>query len=143
MISLSQLAKPSPKYPIYMRTIKLEYIITAPLEKVWKAFIDPKEIEKWGGGPAKMTGREGAKFSLWDGEIYGTNTRVVEKELLEQDWFGGDWSEPSKVRFEFSFRDGRTKVVLLQTGMPDSEVENLTDGWRDYYLGPMQEYLES
>ena len=125
-----------------MKTIKQEYIIDAPIEKVWRAFVDPKEIEKWGGGPAKMDGRDGTKFKLWGGDIHGTNTKVVENKILEQDWFGGDWSEPSKVQFVLSEEKGKTKVELFQENVPAAEVNDIDDGWRRYYLGPMKNYLE-
>lgn len=118
------------------------YEIDAPIEKVWMGLTEPEEIEKWGGGPAEMDGLEGTEFSLWGGDIYGTNTKVVEHKLLEQDWFGGEWEEASKVKFEFAEVDGKTKVVLTHENIPDEEADDIEDGWREYYMGPLKEYLE-
>ena len=125
-----------------MKTIKQEYIIDAPVEKVWRAFIDHEEINEWGGGPAKMDDKVGSAFSLWGGDIHGTNVRVEENRVLEQDWYGGEWSEPSRVKFILSEVNGKTKVELIQQNVPDKEIDNIDDGWRRYYLGPMKEYLE-
>lgn len=125
-----------------MKTIKQEYLINSPVEKVWKALVDPKEIEGWGAGPAKMQGIVGTKFSLWGGDVNGTNTKVVENKILEQDWFGKEWKEPSKVRFTLSDEHGKTKVELFQENVPDEEASDIDDGWRRYYLGPLKEYLE-
>ena len=55
-----------------MKTITQEYVINAPIEKVWLALIDPLVIEQWGGGPAVMNDRVGTEFKLWDGDIWGT-----------------------------------------------------------------------
>lgn len=105
--------------------------------------MNPKEINKWGGGPAKMKAEEGFKFSLWGGDIYGTNTKVVSGEILEQDWYEGDWPEPSKVRFALSKIGNKTKIELLHKNVPDENAEDIKDGWTRYYLGPLKEYLEN
>lgn len=125
-----------------MKTIKQEYLVDASVEKVWKALVDSKQIEGWGAGPAKMNSKVGTKFSLWGGDIHGENTKVVENKLLEQDWFGGDWEEPSKVRFTLSKENGKTFVALLHENIPDKEADSIDDGWHRYYLGPLKEYLE-
>ncbi len=126
-----------------MKTIKQEYLIDAPVEKVWKALVDPKQIGEWGAGPnVKMNENVGTKFSLWGGDVHGENTKVVENRVLEQDWFGGDWDEPSKVKFTLSDEDGKTKIELVHENIPDNETKDIDDGWRRYYLGPLKDYLE-
>ena len=126
-----------------MKKIEQVYKIKAPIEKVWQALVDPKLINEWGGGPAKMSTKEGSEFSLWGGDIYGTNTKVVENKLLEQDWFSGHkWQRPSKVSFGLSQKDGVTEIKLVQTDIPDDEADDIDQGWKDYYLGPLKELLE-
>lgn len=126
-----------------MKAIKQEYLIDAPVEKVWRALVDPKQISEWGAGPnVKMDGKTGTKFTLWGGDVHGKNTKVVENKILEQDWFGGDWAEPSKVRFALSNEGGKTKIELVHENIPDEEASDIDDGWRRYYLGPLKEYLE-
>ena len=126
-----------------MKTIEQTYEIKAPLEEVWRAFVDSKIIEKWGGGPAKMSDKENNPFSLWGGDIWGTNTKVVKHKLLEQHWTSGKWEKPSKVQFSFSEYDGKTTVKLLNTDVPDKSAKDIDQGWKDYYLGPIKELLES
>lgn len=126
-----------------MKTTKQEYVVNAPAEKVWEALVDPKQIDEWGAGPAKMDNKVGTKFSLWGGDIHGTNTKVVKNKVLEQDWFGGDWKEPSKVRFTLSNENGKTKIELFHDNIPDGEANDIGDGWHRYYLGPLKEYLEN
>lgn len=129
-------------YNTFVKTIKQEYLINAAISKVWDALVNPKEIENWGGGPAKMDEKEGFKFSLWGGDIYGTNTKILRERILEQDWYEGDWPEPSKVRFTLSNVGDKTKIKLLHKNVPDENAEDIEDGWNRYYLGSLKEYLE-
>lgn len=118
------------------------YSINAPIGDVWEALVDPTIIEQWSGAPAEMSDEIGYAFALWDGDIFGTNTTVEEPELLEQDWFGGDWDEPSKVKFELSEDDGVTTVHLTHWDLPQDEVQDFEDGWSEQYMGPLKEFLE-
>jgi uncharacterized protein YndB with AHSA1/START domain len=125
-----------------MKRIEQTYSIRAPLSRVWRALTDPKLIEAWSGAPAEMSDEAGAKFSLWDGDVYGTNTKVVPQKLLEQEWYGGEWDKPSKVVFSLSGEGDRTVVMLVHTRMPEHEAKDLEQGWRDYYLGALKNLCE-
>lgn len=125
-----------------MKSFKQKYVIKAPLQKIWQALFDPKIIEAWGAGPAKMSEREGANFSLWGGDIYGKNVKVVKEKELVQDWYGGPWLEPSKVTFIFSNDGESTTVELFHENLPDSEASDFEQGWKDYYLGAIKKLLE-
>lgn len=124
-----------------MKSIKQEYLINVSIEKVWQALTDSGIIEKWGAGPAKMNSELGA-FSLWGGDIYGKNTKIIENKLLEQDWISGKWKNPSRVKFELEEEEGKTKLILSHKDFPEDEGEDLDEGWREYYLGPLKDLLE-
>lgn len=49
---------------------------------MWKALIDPKIIDKWGGGPSEMSSEIGFQFKVWDGDIYGKNIEVIPMRSL-------------------------------------------------------------
>lgn len=129
-----------------MKVIKQTYLIKASPEEVWKALTDAEEIEKWGGGPAKMDDKKGTKFSLWGGSIHGTNITVIANKTLEQDWISeddGEWEQPSIVKFNLHAEKDGTRVELIQKQVPDEYEKNLSNGWKDYYMGPLKNYLES
>ena len=125
-----------------MKTIKQSYSIKAPIDEVWRALVDPKDIAAWGGGPAKMDDKVGTKFSLWGGDIYGKNIKVEKNELLVQEWYGGKWNRPSIATFALTQKGKVTKVVLKHEGVPKNDYKNIDQGWKDYYLNPIKEYLE-
>lgn len=125
-----------------MKTIKQNYTIKAPVEKVWRALTDPKEIDDWGGGLAEMDGEVGTEFKLWGGDIWGKNLEVDANGKLVQEWYGGDWNEPSKVTFIIRGNGNETTIDLIHENVPDDEEKEIADGWKRYYLGPMKEMLE-
>lgn len=125
-----------------MTAIEQVYQIASPVHAVWQALVDPKIIEKWGGGPAKMIGQTGEPFSLWGGDIFGKNIEVVQEKLLVQEWDDGTLPEPSIVRFELQETDGGTAIHFTQSNVPKDRINDLSDGWRDYYLGPLKALLE-
>lgn len=126
-----------------MKSLKLEYYIKAPISDVWNALVDPGIIDKWGGGPAKMSPEEGFEFSLWGGDIKGKNSKVIKEKLLKQDWMSGEWDKYSQVEFRLTNKNGETTVYLTQTGIPDDEFEDIKDGWNRYYMGEIKKLLES
>jgi len=40
-----------------VKIIKQTYLVNSSLEEVWQALVNPKYINAWGGGPAKMDGK--------------------------------------------------------------------------------------
>jgi activator of HSP90 ATPase len=125
-----------------MKTIKQMYVIEAPLEKVWEALVDPKQIDAWGGGPAKMSGEEGVKFELWGGEIWGKNVKVEKQKRLVQEWYAGKWEEPSILTLTLLEKNGATVVGLVHENVPDEGAEDIEHGWRNYYMLPLKHLLE-
>ena len=126
-----------------MKVVKQTYEINAPVDKVWDALINPNQIEKWGGGPAEMNDQEGSEFKLWGGDIYGKNIKVIKNKMLVQEWIEGDWDKPSIVTFNLSESDGKTTVELIHTDIPDNQAKDIEEGWRDYYMIPLKELVES
>jgi len=124
------------------KIIKQEYLIKAPIEKVWQALTEPKEIDMWGGGPAKMKAEENYEFSLWDGDIHGKNIKVAKGKTLKQEWYSGKWQKPSIVTFDLSEKSGKTTVKLVHTDVPEDEKKSISDGWKDFYMGPLKKLLE-
>jgi activator of HSP90 ATPase len=129
-----------------VKTIRQTYLIKAPVDKVWQALVDVHTIEGWGAGPAKMDNLVGTKFSLWGGSIWGKNLKVEMHKKLVQDWYSDEkpkWEKPSKVTFTLQSENGSTKLELLHEDIPDANTKDIADGWKDYYLGPLKQYLEA
>lgn len=118
------------------------YIIEAPVAKVWQALTDPDMIDAWGGGPTTMSTKVGADFEFGGGDIWGKNIEIISHKQIKQEWFGGEWDQPSIVTFDLSGSGKQTTVVVTHEDVPDSEKADLEDGWQKYYFGPIKKLLE-
>jgi activator of HSP90 ATPase len=110
--------------------------------EVWAALTNPENIDSWGGGPAKMDEKVGSAFSLWGGDIWGKNIEVEHQRILKQEWYGGDWPEPSIVTFILKERAGATIVQLIHEKVPENELKSIEQGWKEYYMGPLKDFVE-
>jgi activator of HSP90 ATPase len=124
------------------KTIKKLYEISAPIDQVWKALVDPKIINEWGGGPSSMDEKIGTKFQLWGGDIHGKNIEVVKEKKLVQEWFSGDWPNPSIVKFTLQTKNYKTILELEHISVPEEDADDIEQGWDTYYLGPIKKMLE-
>lgn len=124
------------------KSIKKVYHISANINRVWQALVDPSMIEKWGGCPCEMNSEVGKDFELWNGDIYGKNIEVVKGKKLVQEWFGGDWAKPSIVNFILKKDGSNTILKLEQADIPPEELNDISEGWDIYYIGPMKKLLE-
>ncbi len=117
-------------------------VIAADPEEVFAALTNPFQIEIWSGYPADMKAEVGYVFSLWEGDITGVNLEVVPNRRLVQEWFFGERDEQSLVEIKLKKENGKTMLDLKHTHIPAEVYEEITEGWREYYLGSMKEMLE-
>ena len=125
-----------------MKPITKIYYINAPIKEVYKALTDEILIEEWSGAETEMDSKPGGTFSLWGGSIHGVNKEVTATHIV-QDWKEEEWKDFTKVVFNLKEKGGATELELIHTGVPEKEVDNINDGWDEYYLGPLKEFVES
>jgi activator of HSP90 ATPase len=91
-----------------------------------------------------MDDQPGTKFSLWGGEIYGKNKEVVRNKKLVQEWWdnASKWEKPSLATFELHDEKDGVRLELVHENVPDENAKDIDEGWKDYYLGPLKNYLE-
>ncbi|MDR0766520.1 MAG: SRPBCC domain-containing protein [Odoribacteraceae bacterium] len=116
--------------------------ITADPAEVFAALTNPFQIEAWSGFPAEMKAEEGFLFSLWDGDICGMNLKVLPGRLLVQEWFFGETEHPSIVTLRLKKAGDKTRVELEHVNIPDDVHDEITRGWKEYYLAAVKGMLE-
>ncbi len=125
-----------------MKKLTQKHSVRASINEIWQALTDPKIIESWGGGPAKMSGEEGFEFELWGGDIHGKNLMVLEHKKIVQEWYAGKWKKPSIVTFSLIEDGDKVEIELIHEDIPEEEFEKIEEGWKDYYIGPLKKLLE-
>jgi activator of HSP90 ATPase len=123
-----------------MKDFKKYYIIAAPPEDVYLALTTEATIYLWSGDKAEMTAEPGTEFSLWDGSIVGKNLEFETSKKIVQQWYFGDQPEESIVTIKLHPHDAGTSVELRHTNIPDSDFDDITDGWNNVYFASLQEF---
>lgn len=126
-----------------MKSLRMNFEIDALFPKVWRAITSVREIEKWTEAPAVMPMTEGFEFSLYGGEIKGTNIILIPKKKIVQEWDSGKWIDgPSAVTMCFFEPEYHiTLIQVLHEGEFEGKEDVVETGWRRYYMGPLQYYL--
>jgi len=125
-----------------LKEFKYRVKIKAEPEDVYAALTNPFTIEMWSGYPAVMSEETNSEFSMWDGDIAGHIIECVKDTKVVQEWYFGEQSEPSIVTMKLFKQGPQTQVELVHTNIPDEAFNEICEGWRDYYLGAIKEFLE-
>lgn len=118
-----------------MKTFKKTFRINAEPSDIYAALTNPLTIELWSGYPAKMSTEAGSEFSLWEGDIQGRNLEFIQDRKLVQEWYFGDQPEKSIVIVSIIPEGENSLVTVEQTNIPDQDFADISEGWREYYMG--------
>lgn len=133
-------------------TILVETIVNAPLDLVWRLWIEPVHIKNWNNAsddwhtPAasndlkvdgKFTYTMAAKDGSFSFDLGGIYTAVVEKELIAYVLEDG-----RKVRIEFMKMDNGIKIIELFEPEIEHPAEMQRGGWQAI-LDNFKKYTES
>lgn len=126
------------------KNIKQTTTFKASPHDVYESLMDSRKHAKFTEGKASISRKVGGKFSISDGYIEGVNLELVPDEKIVQSWRASDWPERhySTVTFKLTKVEDGTRLTFTQTGVPDDQYEDISQGWRDYYWKPMREFLE-
>ena len=126
-----------------MKDFKTYVTIDAEPEDVYACLTNPFTIELWSDMPAKMEAREQTEFEMFDGDISGKIISLEHNKKVVQQWYFGDQEPASLVTFLIHKQKGnKVSLELRHTNIPDDDYEEITQGWKDYYLGRIKEFLE-
>lgn len=124
-----------------MKDFKKYFIIPATPEEIYNALTNPLAIQLWTGEPAVMSEEPESEFSMWDGSITGRNISFIPGKKIEQEWFFGDQELPSIVTLILHPHAQGTSVELRHTNIPDSEFNDITEGWSMSYFQSLDEFF--
>ena len=123
-----------------MKNYKKYFTLPASPEEVYQALTNPLTIEMWSGGEATMSTEPGSEFALWSDSIVGKNIEFIENKKMVQQWYFNQIDE-SIVTIKLHPDGSGTSVELHHTNIPDEDYENITEGWREAYMGSLQEFF--
>jgi len=125
-----------------MKDFKKYYLICASPEEIYLALTNPLTLQLWTGAEAVMDTEANSEFSLWDNSISGRNIEFVENKKIVQQWYFGDQIEESIVTITLHPDNKGTSVELRHTNIPDTDYEDMVEGWNDSYFGALRDFYE-
>ena len=132
------------------RTAEGEIEIDAPIERVWRALTEARELERWFPLEARVEPGEGGSMWLsWRNEFAGASQilKWQPPHLLRTAWqFHPDDSAAQVTDYILEARGGRTRLRVVTSGFPsdaswDEWIEGTVRGWR-FELQSLRTYLE-
>jgi activator of HSP90 ATPase len=124
-----------------MKNFKKYYIIPATPEEIYNALTNPLSLQLWTGEKAEMSTEPDTEFSLWDGSITGINIAFEENKKIVQQWFFGEQTEASIVTIKLHADGEKTSVELLHTNIPESDFNDIVEGWNDSYFAALYDFF--
>ena len=130
-----------------MADIQHDFLIKAPLERVYQAISTPQGLDAWWTQRSAGDPKEGADFHLWFGPAHdwrATVTRCVpphEFELritaADADWLG------TRVGFHLDGQGGQTQVRFHHAGWPSANEHcRISSYCWAMYLRVLRRFLE-
>ena len=110
------------------RRVEIRRSLQAPIERVWEAITDAKEVSLW-WNEAEIESREGGRVKV--GTFVDGTVKVFQPPyVLEFTWNDND-EKPGLVRFDLvQESESRTTITVTQFG-PVAEVIPASAGWHD------------
>jgi activator of HSP90 ATPase len=126
------------------KTIEQSVHFPATAKKLYDIYVSSKQHGAFTGGKVVIGAKAGAKFSAFDGMLSGSTLLTVPGKLVVQRWRGNHWkkSDMDSILILSFVQDGkRGRIDLVHVNVPDHDFEGVTKGWKQYYWGPLGEYL--
>ncbi len=125
-----------------MKDFKKYYLVEASPDQVFLALTNEATFQLWSGDTADIQAFPGGEFSLWDGSIVGKFVELDPSGKIVQQWYFGDQVVESIVTLKLHPHAQGTSVELRHVNIPDSDYQDIVDGWNDVYFASLQEFYE-
>lgn len=103
-------------------------------EAVWKALIDPSQLNRWIASNARVEPRKGGAWDLGWGDVGQFEILSIEpNERLSISWTETD--EKTVVTWTLQESGGKTRLTIVHSGFaPDKHVDEYDVGWLQYLV---------
>jgi activator of HSP90 ATPase len=116
-------------------------------------FVDEQQVKAWAGHTATVSVQKrfiselltdypqidphvGGAFSLFDGNVSGTFTKLVPGSEIQMSWRRSGWPDGHYSLVVLSFREDVdcTRVSLKQRDIPETHYQSTSEGWPANYF---------
>jgi activator of HSP90 ATPase len=108
--------------------------------------MDEKIHSSLTGSEVKMSTKVNGKFTVFNGYCHGYNIELIKNRKIVQAWYFAEEGWPddhySICTFLLEPEGSNTKLTFTQTGIPEKNAEELSEGWKQYYWEPIKNLLK-
>ena len=129
------------KFAIIKQTALID---ASPLE-VYEAYVDPEKHAAFTGQAATGTPKVGGRFTAGDGYSRGKYLKLEKGKRILHDWKTTEWPEgypPSLLELTLKAKGKKTELTMVQSKVPEEQVDYYAEGWKEYYWEPLKEYFD-
>ena len=110
---------------------------------VYDAYLDSRRHARMTGQPAKMSKKEGGRFTAGGTYISGTNVELIPGKRIVQAWRASEWPKGtySILRLELKPKGKGSRLIVDHLGIPDEFRDGVDSGWTEFYWEPMRAYF--
>jgi len=126
-------------------SLEMSDTIPATPEEIYEAWLDSKKHSAMTGSKAVIDPEVGGKFTAWEEYISGTNVELEPNHRILQKWRTTDFSDDlpdSDLEILLDEIPGGTKVTIVQSSLPEDQVDAYKAGWKDFYFEPMKAHFK-
>ena len=126
------------------RTIRQKARIPAAPEKVYRAFMDPKEHAAFTGEEASGSSEVGGVFHAYGGYIEAKNLELLPGKLIRQEWRTSEWPSgypPSILEISLAEAGGGTMLTMVHSLVPEEQADDYAEGWKEHYWSKLRAFL--
>ena len=132
----------------------IERTYNAPVEKVWKAITDKKQMKEWYFDLDAFKAEVGFEFQFTGGDDKKSYlhlckvTQVIPNKKLTYSWRYDGYEGISFVTFELFSEGDKTKLRLTHEGLetfpadPSFDKKNFATGWTEIIGKALKEFVE-
>ena len=125
-------------------SFEVSTLLPANPERVYTAWLSSQEHAAFIGASAETTPQVGARLSMWDGYIEGTNLQLEPYHRIVQSWRTTEFppdSPDSRLEIVLEETEGGTRMTLNHSNIPDGQGREYEEGWVENYFEPMKRYF--
>ena len=125
------------------RPVHHEVDFNARPSELYDAYLDSRRHARITGQSAKMSRKEGGRFTAGDTYISGYNVELVPARRIVQAWRASEWPAGaySILKLELKPRGKKTRLIVDHVGIPDKFRDGVDEGWHQFYWEPMKAYF--
>ncbi len=137
-----------------MDPIEKKVTLNAPVQKVWKAITDPRELEKWMMMTTTFEAEKGKEFTFkadptegWDGVFHCKVQEIIQNKKIVFTWDTGFINAETIVTIELKENGGKTNLTLIHSGWEkmtanqEETKKSHSEGWDVRVLEKLKEVV--